>query len=147
MFQGRVNLNLDNKGRLAVPAKYRETPAIVECAGKLVITADSLNYLLIYPLPEWATVQQNLMRLSNANPTIKKLQRMLIGNAQEVDIDASGRILIAPELRKHAGLDKSVMLVGLGQKFELWDEAKWNAEMSAPLSLDDIGSDLQGFSW
>lgn len=147
MFQGRVNLNLDSKGRLAVPTKYRETSAITESANKLVITADSLNYLLIYPLHEWTTVQQNLMKLSNANPMVKKLQRMLIGNAQEVEIDSSGRILIAPELRKHAGLDKSVMLVGLGQKFELWDEAKWNAEMNAPINLEDVGSNLDGFSW
>ncbi|HVK55610.1 MAG TPA: division/cell wall cluster transcriptional repressor MraZ [Burkholderiales bacterium] len=146
MFQGRANLNLDSKGRLAVPAKYRDV-LTAECAGQLVITADSSKYLLIYPKPEWNVIHQDLMSRSNANPMVKKLQRILIGNAQDVEIDSAGRVLIAPELRRHVGLEKNVMLVGLGRKFELWDETKWNEEMNEPLSLEDLGSELEGFSW
>jgi MraZ protein len=146
VFQGRANLNLDSKGRLAVPAKYRDV-LTAECAGQLVITADSPKYLLIYPKPEWNVIHQDLMNRSNANPMVKKLQRILIGNAQDVEIDGAGRVLIAPELRRHVGLEKNVMLVGLGRKFELWDEAKWNEEMNEPLSLEDLGSELEGFSW
>lgn len=146
MFHGRANLNLDNKGRLAVPAKYRDALA-AECAGQLVVTADSAKCLLIYPKSEWNAIEQDLMRRSNANPVVKKLQRMLVGNAQEVEVDSAGRILIAPELRLHVGLDKNVTLVGLGRKFELWDEAKWNGEMNEPLALEDLGAELEGFSW
>jgi len=146
VFQGRANLNLDSKGRLAVPAKYRDV-LTAECAGQLVITADSSKYLLIYPKPEWNVIHQDLMSRSNANPMVKKLQRILIGNAQDVEIDSAGRVLIAPELRRHVGLEKNVMLVGLGRKFELWDETKWNEEMNEPLSLEDLGSELEGFSW
>jgi len=146
VFQGRANLNLDSKGRLAIPAKYRDV-LNAACAGQLVITADSPRYLLIYPKPEWNAIHQDLMSRSNANPKVKKLQRVLVGNAQEVEIDSAGRVLVAPELRQHVGLDKNVTLVGLGRKFELWDEAKWNEEMSEPLTLDDLGSELEGFSW
>jgi MraZ protein len=88
-----------------------------------------------------------LMGLSNANPKIKKLQRLLIGNAQEVELDGAGRILVSPELRQFANLEKNVTLVGLGSKFELWDEAKWNEQMGEPLMLDELGTELEGFSW
>lgn len=146
MFQGRTNLNLDNKGRLAIPAKHRDV-LLAECAGQLVVTADSLNYLLIYPKPEWNAIAQDLMRRSNANPVVKKLQRMLVGSAQEVEVDGAGRILISPELRNQVGLDKNVTLVGQGRKFELWDEAKWHGEVSEPLVLGDSSTGLEGFSW
>jgi MraZ protein len=146
VFHGRANLNLDSKGRLAMPAKYRDLLA-ADCAGQLVVTADSTQYLLIYPRTEWNAIQQKLMRLSNANPKVKKLQRLLIGNAQEAELDSAGRILVSPELRQFAGLDKNVTLVGLGSKFELWDEAKWSEQMSEPLALEDLGAELEGFSW
>jgi MraZ protein len=76
-----------------------------------------------------------------------RAQRLLIGNAQEVELDGAGRILVSPELRQFANLDKSVTLVGLGSKFELWDEAKWNEQMGEPLLLDELGTELEGFSW
>jgi MraZ protein len=146
MFHGRANLNLDSKGRLAMPAKYRDA-LTAQCAGQLVVTTDSNQYLLIYPKPEWNAIHHKLMGLSNANPKIKKLQRLLIGNAQEVELDGAGRILVSPELRQFANLEKSVTLVGLGSKFELWDEAKWNEQMGEPLMLDELGTELEGFSW
>ena len=146
MFHGRANLNLDSKGRLAVPAKYRDALA-AQCAGQLVLTADSREHLLIYPAPEWNSVQEGLMRLSNANPIVKKLQRFLVGNAQEAELDSAGRILVSPELREFAGLDKSLTLVGVGRKFELWDAAKLNQQMSEPLSYEEMKGELEGFSW
>ncbi|MBA2689714.1 MAG: division/cell wall cluster transcriptional repressor MraZ [Burkholderiales bacterium] len=146
MFHGRANLTLDNKGRLAVPAKYRDA-LNADGAGQLVVTADSNEYLLIYPKAEWNGIHQKLMRVANANPIVKQLQRMLVGNAQEAEIDSAGRILISPELRHFAGLEKNVTLVGLGAKFELWDETRWTAKMSEPLALDSITGQLDGFSW
>lgn len=146
MFQGRANLNLDSKGRLAMPAKYRDA-LTTECAGQLVLTADSPRYLLIYPKAEWTAMRDELMRRSNANPVVRKLQRLLVGHAQDAEIDAQGRILISPELRTYAGLDKNVTLIGLGKKFELWDETRCNEEMNEPMAQEDLGSALEGFSW
>ena len=146
MFQGRANLNLDSKGRLAVPAKYRDALA-AECAGQLVLTADSPRHLLIYPKSEWTAIRDELMRRSNANPVVRKLQRLLVGHAQDAEMDGQGRILISPELRAYAGLDKNVTLIGLSKKFEWWDEARCNEEMNEPIIQENLGPALEGFSW
>lgn len=146
MFQGRTDLSLDSKGRLAMPVKYRDALTEV-CAGQLVITADSPNYLLIYPKPEWTAIREELMRRSNAIPAIKKLQRLLVGNAQDTEIDGQGRILVSPELRAYVGLDKTVTLLGLEKKFELWDQAKLDEELKEPPAGVELGAALGDFSW
>lgn len=147
MFRGVTSLTLDSKGRLAVPARFREVLQ-VRAQGKLVVTADSATCLLLYPAPDWEPIQQKLMSLSSFNSRTRDLQRLLVGNASDVDVDGAGRILIPGPLRKFAGLEKDVALVGQGARFELWDEAKWAAQMersSAP-SEQDIPPDLDGFS-
>ena len=147
MFRGVAQLTLDSKGRVAVPARYRES-LIVRCAGRLVITADSDKCLLLYPLPEWEPIQQKLMGLSSFNPRIRDLQRRLIGYAEDVDMDGAGRLLISQALRDFADLDKDVVLVGQGNKFELWDRAKWQEvlERSSGFSDADLPPELEGFS-
>jgi MraZ protein len=147
VFRGVTSLTLDSKGRLAVPARFREVLQL-RAAGKLVITADSAACLLLYPAPDWEPIQQKLMSLSSFNSRTRDLQRLLVGNASDVEVDGAGRILIPGPLRKFAELDKDVALVGQGARFELWDDAKWAAQMeksSAP-SEDDIPPDLEGFS-
>lgn len=124
MFRGIAQLNLDSKGRLAVPARHRD--ALIErCGGHLVITADADHCLLIYPLPDWELIQQKLEGLSNLDARVRELQRRLIGFAVDVDIDSAGRVLISPALRQFAQLDKNVVLVGQGRKFELWNQDNW----------------------
>lgn len=124
VFRGVAQLNLDSKGRLAVPARHRD--ALFErCAGHLVITADADRCLLIYPLPDWELIQQKLEGLSNLDPRVRELQRRLIGFAVDVDMDGAGRVLVSPELRRFAQLEKSVVLVGQGRKFELWNDERW----------------------
>ena len=118
MFRGVTQLNLDNKGRLAIPTKYREV-LIAFCAGHLVLTADPAKCLLVYPQPAWEPIEQKLNSLSSFNPQTRSLQRLLVGNASDVEMDGSGRILVPPPLRQFAGLTKNVVFVGQGAKLEL----------------------------
>jgi len=147
MFQGAAQLNLDGKSRLAIPAKYREE-LLDTCAGSLVLTADADGCLLLYPLPAWEPIRDNLLKLSAFNPKMRALQRLLVGYAEDVTMDNAGRVLVSPALRSYATLDKRVMLVGQGHKFEVWDEAKWQAQKDGALSFmsGELPPELQGFS-
>ncbi|MGB0892912.1 MAG: division/cell wall cluster transcriptional repressor MraZ [Parashewanella sp.] len=125
MFSGASSINLDAKGRMAMPTRYRELLR-VESAGKLVITIDIQSAcLLIYPVPEWQKIEAKLLRLSDTQPTERALKRMLLGHANECEMDGNGRLLIPPPLRAFAGLTKQSMLVGQLNKFELWDADAW----------------------
>lgn len=125
MFRGINAINLDTKGRLAVPTKYRERLRVDDCAP-LVVTIDTeAACLLLYPLNEWEKIEAKLQALPSFNPHARRIQRLLIGHATDVDMDANGRVLLPPVLRDYAGLDKKVMLIGQGKKFEIWDEASW----------------------
>ena len=147
MFRGSSQLNLDVKGRLAIPARHRD--ALLErCSGHLVITADPERCLLIYPLPDWELIQQKLEGVSNLDPRVRELQRRLIGFAVDVDMDGAGRVLISPELRAYAQLEKSVVLVGQGRKFELWNKDNWDQRTlgGEGLGAGGLPPELQGFS-
>lgn len=147
MFRGVTSLTIDSKSRLAMPARYREVLQF-RAGGKLVVTADSASCLLIYPAPDWEPIQARLMSLSSFNPRTRDLQRLLVGNASDVELDGAGRILLPAPLRKFAGLDKDVALVGQGVRFELWDETKWATRMDQSIALneDGIPPELEGFS-
>lgn len=111
MFRGATLVNLDSKGRLSVPTRYREQ-LLENAAGQMVCTIDIHHpCLLLYPLPEWEIIEQKLSRLSSMNPVERRVQRLLLGHASECQMDGAGRLLIAPVLRQHAGLTKEVMLV------------------------------------
>ena len=145
VFRGVTQLALDAKGRLAIPAKHRDalTPA---GDGRLVLTADPSRCLLLYPLAAWEPIQARLMGLSSFDPRIRNVQRLLVGHADDVDIDGAGRILVPPALRRYAALDKQVVLVGQGHKFELWDEAQWSAQTAQAMAFpaDGLPPELDG---
>lgn len=147
MFRGVAQLNLDSKGRLAVPARFRDA-LNARCSGHLVLTADSDRCLLIYPLPDWEPIEQKLMALSSFNAQIRELQRRLVGYAEDVVMDATGRILVPPALRSFAQLEKSVVLVGQGNKFELWNKDNWGELMDkgGGFSSGGLPPELEGFS-
>ncbi|MCC7136274.1 MAG: division/cell wall cluster transcriptional repressor MraZ [Nitrosomonas sp.] len=147
MFRGVTQLSLDSKGRLAIPAKYRDE-LTASCGGNIVVTADPSRCLLIYPQPAWEPIEQKLNSLPSFDPQIRGLQRLLVGNACDVEIDGSGRILISPPLRQFAGLTKEVVLAGQGTKFELWDGDRWSQEIEAALvyTNGNIPPELEGFS-
>ncbi|MEZ3501255.1 division/cell wall cluster transcriptional repressor MraZ [Pantoea sp. KPR_PJ] len=150
MFRGATLVNLDSKGRLAVPTRYRET-LIGESQGQMVCTIDLHQpCLLLYTLPEWEIIERKLSRLSSMNPVERRVQRLLLGHASECQMDNAGRLLLANTLRQHARLTKEVMLVGQFNKFELWDEQTWyqqvkddiDAEQSAQEPLTERLQDL-----
>lgn len=125
MFRGINSITLDSKGRIAIPAKYRER-LHAEAEGQVVVTVDSARCLFVYPLPEWELVERKLVQLPSLNPHTRRLQGLLMGHATDLELDAHGRILIPPPLREFARLEKQVVLIGQGNKFELWDEEHWN---------------------
>ncbi len=125
MFRGVNILNLDAKGRIAIPTRYREQ-IVEQCASKLVVTVDRDHCLLMYPFPAWEEIERKLVKLPSFNKQARSLQRLLMGYATESDMDAQGRILLTPPLRRFAQLEKRVVLIGQGTRFECWDEQAWN---------------------
>ncbi len=136
MYQGAAALNLDAKGRLAVPSRHRESLAAV-ANGTLVLTAHPHRCLLIYPLPAWEPIRDRVLQAPSLEQQSALLKRLLVGFAREEELDAAGRVLIAPELRQYAGLEKEVWLVGQGNHFELWSAAGWMQQQEAIFALGD----------
>jgi MraZ protein len=133
MFRGVATVSLDSKNRLVVPARYRDA-LLVNGGGRVVITADPSQCLLLYPLPEWEPIEKKLNGLSDFNPRTRSLKQLLVGYAHDIEMDSAGRVLLPPMLRKFAELDKSVVLVGQGSKVELWNEARWEAQVAQALT-------------
>lgn len=136
MFQGAAALTLDAKGRLAIPARHREALASPG-GGTVVLTAHPHHCLLIYPLPAWEPIRDQVVALSSLQRHYASLRRLLIGHAVDEQLDAAGRVLISPELRRYAGLERDVFLVGQGDHFELWSEAAWQKEQEEISALGD----------
>jgi MraZ protein len=138
LFRGVNSLNLDAKGRFAIPTRYRERLKDC-CASQLVITVDPNDHcLLIYPVPEWQEIERKLMKLPTFNKAARRLQRLLVGHAIEVDMDGQGRVLLPPPLREFAQMNKHAVLIGQGNKFELWDEERWNEQRENWLEESDL---------
>ncbi len=124
-FRGASNLSLDAKGRIVLPARYRERLAEI-CGSQLVVTIDPDEpCLLIYPLNEWEIVEEEINKLPGLNKRVRLIKRKLVGYATDIEVNDSGRLLLSAPLRNYAKLDKKVVLIGQGNKFELWDEQLW----------------------
>jgi len=147
MFRGATSLNLDAKGRLAVPSKHRDALQ-TQCAGRLVLTAHPHGCLLLYPQPAWEPIQARMMALSSFDKQSSALQRLLVGYAEDLDLDATGRLLVSPSLREFADLEKQAMLVGQGSHFELWNIESWHKQLKQVMTGDDMSlpAELEGFS-
>ena len=135
MFRGINSVALDAKGRMAIPVRYRERLR-ADAAGQIVATVDRARCLLLYPLPEWEIVERKLMNLPSLNPHTRRLQGLLMGHATDLELDSHGRILLPPMLREFAELDRQVVLIGQGNKFELWDEHRWSERRDGWLADD-----------
>ena len=139
MFRGVQHINMDAKGRFAMPARQRE-PLLSECEGQLVATIDTQSKcLVLYPLPEWEGIEAQIKALPNLKPAVKKFQRLVLGYAAELQLDNNGRTLLPQSLRDYAQLEKKIVLVGQGDKLELWSEALWLEERDAALA--DVAGD------
>ncbi|WP_430459957.1 division/cell wall cluster transcriptional repressor MraZ [Thalassolituus sp. LLYu03] len=150
MFRGLHSINLDAKGRLAIPTKYRETLAEL-CGARLVATIDTEERcLLIYPVNEWEVIQAKIEALPSFNPVARRIQRLLIGHATDLELDGSGRVLLPQPLREYAELDKEVVLMGQGKKLELWSKAVWEGRRDEYLDMvsqpEQLPAELQSLS-
>jgi MraZ protein len=136
MFRGANKLTLDVKGRMVMPTRYRERLQ-ESCGGNLVVTVDKDQCLLIYPLPDWEEIERSLMRLPTLDPHVRRLQRLMVGHATDLELDSHGRLLLPPKLREFGQLTRDAMLVGQGSRFELWDEKRWNERRDEWLASPD----------
>ncbi len=136
MFRGASKVTLDAKGRLAIPSRFREH-LLSRADGHLVATVDRAGCLLIYPQPEWEDFARRLNALPSMKPQVREFQRVVLGNATDLEMDGQSRVLISRALRDYAELDKQAMLVGQGKKFELWDEERWSQRLSKWASSDE----------
>ena len=144
MFRGVQHINLDAKGRLSVPARQRESLLDIS-AGSIVVTIDTQSScLVLYPLREWERIERDVQNLPTLNPAIRRFQRLVLGYASDLDLDSNGRILLPGALREYAHLEKRAVLVGQGNKLELWSESLWEAECEAALATeeDDLPAEL-----
>jgi len=146
-FFGSHAINMDAKGRLAIPAKLRDALAEL-CDGRIVLTAnaDEEQCLLLYPEPEWEVLHPKIQALPTMSRAVRRLQRLVLGNAAKMELDSSGRILVPPTLRQHAHLEKKVMLIGLGKKMELWNEERWFAWTEASSDEDEMPPEMKALS-
>jgi len=148
-FRGINSINMDTKGRLAIPKRYRES--IAEASeNQLVATIDLHSpCLLIYTMDEWEVIERKLMSLPNMDPQARLVQRLLLGHASEMEMDGQGRVLLPSLLREHAKLEKEAILLGQGNKFELWSQEAWDEnrpEMLDSASVGDVSESLASLS-
>ncbi|MCB1735372.1 MAG: division/cell wall cluster transcriptional repressor MraZ [Gammaproteobacteria bacterium] len=153
MFRGTVQLKLDDKGRIAIPAKYRERLR-EQCGGRLVValgidakTNKEEPYLMVYPAPVWEDVEARVNQLPSTSKQVQSFKRRLIGNAEDCDMDAQGRVSLPARLREKVGIDREVDLIGQGNKFELWDRETWAQENSEPEIVGELPAELASFSF
>jgi MraZ protein len=123
VFRGGPVLTLDSKGRLTVPARWRDM-LVASVNGQLVVAKNADGGLSLYPMPVWEQLEANLLSLTTEDDAWR---RFFIGSATEVEIDGASRVLVPPELRSWAGLEREVKFMGVGSHFELWDMARYEA--------------------
>jgi MraZ protein len=147
MFRGINAINIDGKGRVAVPTRYRD-----ELGNSLVVTIDTEETcLLLYPTRQWQIIEDNLQRLPSFNVAARRIQRLLIGHATDVELDSNGRVLLPSLLRDYAHLDKTVVMIGQGNKFEIWNETLWQSKRGQWLEVeasreDGLPDEMKTFS-
>ncbi len=140
MFCGANAINLDSKGRLAIPTKHRQ-PLLDDCAGQLICTIDTQqSCLLLYPLPEWEEIELKLSKFSSNIEQERRKIRLLLGYAIDCEMDKSGRVLIPVPLRNHAKLDKEILLVGQLNKFEIWNSEIWAKRIEEDMEVERSGN-------
>jgi MraZ protein len=140
VFQGASSLSLDGKGRLSVPTRHRDV-LLATAQGQLTITRHPHGCLMVFPRPEWEKFRE---RIASLPMSAQWWKRIFMGNAMDVDMDGTGRVLISPELRSAAGIQKDTMLLGMGNHFELWDRASYDAQEAQALQgeMPDVFKDF-----
>lgn len=146
MLTGSHSINMDAKGRMAIPTRIRES-LNASCDGRLMLTAHAQERcVLLYPEPQWREKLPTIQALPMLDPLARQIQRRWIGYATPVEMDGNGRILVPPTLRSFGYLDKKLMLVGLGDKMELWNEEHWHELLETPVETG-ISPELQSLTF
>lgn len=140
MFSGATSVNLDSKGRMAIPTRYRD--ALSE--GMVCTIGLYHSCLSLYSISEWKSIEKQLSTLSSIVESERRIKRLLLGYAIECPMDNSGRILLPPTLRTYAKLEKHVMFVGQSNKFEIWDEVIWYQQISEDIA--ELSADITNLS-
>ncbi len=145
VLQGETAITIDDKGRLAIPTGYREIVAS-DFGNRLVITYNPFERgaLWIYPHATWEGVRDSVNKLSRLKASNRAMQLKLVGAASVVEPDGNGRIPIPASMRNALGIEKKAVLLGMGDRFELWSEQAHRAQIETPLGDDDLGDDLVG---
>jgi MraZ protein len=142
VFQGASSLSLDTKGRLSVPTRHRDV-LTANAAGQLTITKHPHGCLMVFPRPEWEKFRERIAALPMSAQWWK---RIFLGNAMDVELDGTGRVLVSPELREAAGISKDAILLGMGNHFELWDKATYDAQEAKAMQCE-LPDALKDFSF
>lgn len=140
MFQGASSLSLDAKGRLSVPTRHRDVLSAT-ANGQLTITKHPHGCLMIFARPEWEKFRE---RIGSLPMSAQWWKRIFLGNAMDVELDSTGRVLVSPELRTGAGISKDTVLLGMGSYFELWDKATYEAQEAKAMQgeMPDVFKDF-----
>jgi MraZ protein len=148
MFQGAAALSLDAKGRLTVPSRHRDVlqASSAPAVSRLVLTAHPDKCLLLYPAAAWEPIRSRVMSFPALDVRFSPWKRLLVGFAEEVEIDAAWRVLISPELRKFANMEKTVMLVGQGSHFEIWNQDAWEKQLQKLATLSELPPGMEDFA-
>jgi len=149
-FLGSYAINMDAKGRLAIPARVREELA-QSCGGRVVLTANAPKdeeerCLVIYPETQWEILRPQIESLPNMSRSVRRLQRLMLGHAVPMELDSTGRVLVPPPLRTHARLEKKLMLIGQGKKLEIWSEERWQKWLDDTEGEDDAPPEMEALS-
>lgn len=148
MFQGESSISIDDKGRMAIPVAYRDVLAAA-CGNRLVVAYNPFDAycLWLFPAGEWERVRDQVNGLSSFVPAHRELKRKLVGAATPLEPDAQHRVLLPPSLRQAAGIERRAVLLGLGDKFELWSEEAHLKRITATISAEDISPEMQSLSF
>ncbi len=127
IFRGRFEYTIDLKGRVNIPSRFREQ--LLESDQESIVVTNYSGCLYAYPAAVWGRMEEKLSRVSSVDRKLNTFLRFFVGGAVEVVPDKQGRILIPPSLRGYAGLDRDVVIIGMPNRFEIWDRGKWEVEV------------------
>lgn len=139
MFRGRFDYTIDEKGRISLPAKFREVLSANYDERLIVTTFD--NCLWAYPIPEWQMIEEKIAALPQFKSEVKALQRIFVSGAAECGLDKQGRIIIPPVLREYGGLEKEVIFVGMTKRIEIWSKERWDDTFAKSQKLIENSTD------
>jgi MraZ protein len=141
MFRGEASYNIDAKGRVIMPARFR-----YNLGERFIITKGLDKCLFVFTMEKWAEYEKKIEAMPMTEPVVRKFMRLFVGGAVDVEVDAQGRVIIPPSLREYAGIDKDIIIVGVGGRIEIWSNELWKAYNESGDYYDDVAAKMAEFS-